>query len=154
MNPEYSAGIYVTVSVEDECHMIDQNRKMQEEENIITSKVNVFKNSPRITKHGRSFEKILEETDKIHRDMKTSEDPSTPSFKSSSPYPPTPTRKIFIILEGILVSCLTKINGRSRRRLCGNGKRASWEVVQEFCENIMLLDTWGGVMNGSDDGKG
>ena len=81
MNPEYSAGIYVTASVEDECHMIDQNRKMQEEENIITSKVNVLEKSARITKHRISFAIILEATDKLHWDMKTSEDPSTPSFK-------------------------------------------------------------------------
>ena len=94
MNHEYSAGIYVTASVEDECHMIDQNRKMQEEENIITSKVNVFKKSARITKHGRSFAKLLEETDKRHRYMKTSEEPSTPSFKYSSPYQPIPSRKL------------------------------------------------------------
>ena len=94
MNPEYSSGIYVTASVEDECHMIDHNRKMQEKENIITSKVNVLKNSAHITNHGRSFVKILESTEELHRDIKTSEDPSTRSFKYSSPYPPTPSRKL------------------------------------------------------------
>ena len=90
MNHEYSAGIYVTASVEDEFHMIAQNWKMQEEENIITSKVNVLEKYARITKHGRSFAKLLEETDKLNRDMKTSEDPSTPYFEYSSPYPPKP----------------------------------------------------------------
>ena len=94
MNPEYSAGIYVTASVEDECHMIDQNRKMQEEENIITSKVNVLEKSARITKHGRFFAKILKPIYELHRDVKTSEDPSTPSFKYLSPYPQTPSRKL------------------------------------------------------------
>ena len=142
MNPEYSAGIYVTASMEDECHMIDQNRKMQEEENIITSKVNVFKKSSHITKHRRSFTKLLEATDKLQRYMKTSDDPSTPSFKYSSPYPPTPSRKLFIILAERLVSCLTKINGWSWRRLCGSGDGAPREVVREFCENKMFLDTW------------
>ena len=123
MNPEYSAGIYVTASVEDECHMISQNRKMQEEKNLITSKVNVLEKSARITKHGISFAKLLEATDKRHRDMKTSEDPSTPSFKYSSPYPQKPSRNIFVILAGRLVSCLTKTNEWSRRRLCENAGR-------------------------------
>ena len=40
MNPYSSAGIYVTASVEAKCRMIDQNSKMQEEENKRKSKVN------------------------------------------------------------------------------------------------------------------
>ena len=64
-----SSGIYVTASVEAECHMISQNRKMQEEENKRTSKVNALKKYARITKRGISFMKLLEAAAEIHRDM-------------------------------------------------------------------------------------
>ena len=73
-----SSGIYVTASVEAECHMISQNRKMQEEEKKRTSKVNALKKSSHIIKRGRSFAKLLEATSKLHRHMKTSEDPRDP----------------------------------------------------------------------------
>ena len=42
MNPESSTRIYVTASVETECRMIAQNWKMQDDENKIASKVNMF----------------------------------------------------------------------------------------------------------------
>ena len=76
MNPDSPAGIYVTASVEYEYHMIAQNQKMQEEEKKIISKVTALKKSARNTKHGSSFVKLLEATAKLHRDMKTSEDPA------------------------------------------------------------------------------
>ena len=38
MNPDSSAGIYVTASVEAQRRMIAQNRKIKEEENIKNSK--------------------------------------------------------------------------------------------------------------------
>ena len=71
MNPDSSSGIYFTVSVQDECHMISQNRKMQEEENKRASKLNPLKKSVRITKSGRSFVKLLEATAKLPRNMNT-----------------------------------------------------------------------------------
>ena len=43
MNPDSSAGIYVTVSVESQCRMISENRKIKEEEKIKNSKVNAMK---------------------------------------------------------------------------------------------------------------
>ena len=43
IKPGSLACIYVTASVEAEFLIIDQNRKMQEEENKIASKVNAFK---------------------------------------------------------------------------------------------------------------
>ena len=42
-NPESSASIYVNASVEDQCRLISQNRKMKEEENIKNTKVNALK---------------------------------------------------------------------------------------------------------------
>ena len=58
--------------------MISQNRKMQEEEKKITSKVNALKKSARITKRGGSFVELSEATAELHRDTKTSESPSDP----------------------------------------------------------------------------
>ena len=40
INPDSSAGIYVTASVEAECCMISQNRNMREENKKIASKLN------------------------------------------------------------------------------------------------------------------
>ena len=84
MNPESSAGIYVTASAEAECHMIAHNQNMREGKKKITSKVNAFKKSARITKRGRSFAKLLEETSELYRDMNTSEDPSLLSLSTDT----------------------------------------------------------------------
>ena len=43
MNPDSSAGIYVTVSVEYQCRIIAEKRKIKEEEKIKNSKVNALK---------------------------------------------------------------------------------------------------------------
>ena len=43
MNPDYSAGIYVTASVEYQCRFIAHKRKMKEEEKIKSTKVNDLK---------------------------------------------------------------------------------------------------------------
>ena len=48
INPDSSARIYVTTSVEDQCRLIAQNRKMKEEENIKNTKVNALKRAARI----------------------------------------------------------------------------------------------------------
>ena len=78
MNLDPSMDIYVTASVKSECHMISQNRNIQEEEKKIASKVNAFKKASLVTKHGRSFAKLLTSTFNLLRDTKTSEDPSNP----------------------------------------------------------------------------
>ena len=49
MNPDSSDGIYVTALVEARCRLISQNRKMKEEENIKSTKVNALKKSAHIT---------------------------------------------------------------------------------------------------------
>ena len=41
-NPDSSAGIYVTASVEAQCRLIAQNWKMKEEEKINNTKVNAL----------------------------------------------------------------------------------------------------------------
>ena len=46
MNPDSSAGIYVTASVEAQCRMIAENRKIKEEEKTKNSKVNARKGLP------------------------------------------------------------------------------------------------------------
>ena len=47
-NPDSSAGIYVTASVEAQCRMIAENRKIKEEEKIKNSKVNALIRAARI----------------------------------------------------------------------------------------------------------
>ena len=46
MNPDSSAGIYVTASVEYKCILIAQKQKMKEEEKIKNTKVNTLKGPP------------------------------------------------------------------------------------------------------------
>ena len=78
MNPYPKTFIYVTESVESYLRMISQNRKMQEEENKIASKVNAFLKYVRVTKCGSSFAKLFAATSKIPNNTKTSEDHSDP----------------------------------------------------------------------------
>ena len=59
MKPDSSAGIYVTTSVEAECHMLFQNQKMQEEEKKRTPKVNALKNLPAIPRARATSQKSL-----------------------------------------------------------------------------------------------
>ena len=55
MNPDSSAGIYVTASVESQCRMIADNRKMKEEEKIKNSNVNALKRAARINLRATYF---------------------------------------------------------------------------------------------------
>ena len=75
MNPDSSAGIYVTASMEAQCRMIAENRKIKEEEKIKNSKVNALKRAARINLRATSFAKLL---DNLPNDIMASEDPSTP----------------------------------------------------------------------------
>ena len=59
MNPDSSAGIYVTASVEAQCRMISENRKIKEEEKIKNSKVNALKRAARMNLRATSFAKII-----------------------------------------------------------------------------------------------
>ena len=75
MNPESSYGIYVTASVEAQCRLISQNRKMKEEEKIKNTKVNSLKRGARMNHRATSYTKLV---DKFPNDMMAFEDPSTP----------------------------------------------------------------------------
>ena len=59
MNPDSSVGIYVTASVESQCRMIDENRKIKEEEKIKNSKVNALKRAARMNLRATSFAKLI-----------------------------------------------------------------------------------------------
>ena len=48
MNPDSSAGVYVTVSVEAQCRLIAQKRKMKEEEKIKNTNVNALKRAAHV----------------------------------------------------------------------------------------------------------
>ena len=78
MNPDSSAGIYVTASVESQCRMISENRKIKEEEKIKNSKVNALKRAARMNLRATSFAKLLAN---LPNDIMASEDPSTPLFQ-------------------------------------------------------------------------
>ena len=81
INPESSAGISVTASVESQCRLIDQNRNMKEEEKINNTKVNALKRADRINQSATSFAKLVAN---LPDDMMDSEENSTPFSKSSS----------------------------------------------------------------------
>ena len=75
MNPDSSAGIYVTASVEDQCRMISENRKIKEEEKIKNSKVNALKRAACMNMRATSFAKLIAN---LPNEIMASEDPSTP----------------------------------------------------------------------------
>ena len=97
MNPDSSAVIYVTASVEAECRMIAQNWKMKGEENKRASKVNAFKNLPALPSVGSPSPNSLKQHPNSQVTQILQRTPSSSFFKSYPPYPPTPSRKIFII---------------------------------------------------------
>ena len=78
MNPDSSAGIYVTVSVEAECKFIAQNQKMKEGGKIKMIKLNSLKRSVCMNKHVKMFVKLVEATANLPNYLMASEDPSTP----------------------------------------------------------------------------
>ena len=65
----------MSASVEDQCRMIAENRKIKEEENIKNSKVNDMKKAARINQRATSFAKLVAN---LPNDMMDSEDKSTP----------------------------------------------------------------------------
>ena len=75
MNPDSSAGIYVTASVEAQCRLIAQNQKMKEEEKIKNTKVNALKRDARINQCATVFAKLVAN---FPNDIMDSEDNSTP----------------------------------------------------------------------------
>ena len=79
MNHESSARIYVNASVEDQCRLISQNRKMKEEENIKNTKVNALKRAARINQRATSFAKLVAN---LPNDIMASEENSTPLLQA------------------------------------------------------------------------
>ena len=75
MNPDSSDGIYITASVEAQCRLIAQNRKMKEEDNIKNTKVIALIRADRMNLGRTSFTKIIAN---LPNDIMASEDPSTP----------------------------------------------------------------------------
>ena len=75
MNPDSSDGIYVTASVEAQCRLIAQNRKMKEEEKINNTKVNALKRASRINQRATLFAKLVAN---LPNEIMVSEDSSTP----------------------------------------------------------------------------
>ena len=74
MNPDSSAGVYVTASVEAQCRLISQNRKMKEEEKVKNTKVNALKRAACIHHRAALFAKLFTN---LPNDMMASDDNST-----------------------------------------------------------------------------
>ena len=64
-NPDSSAGIHFTSSVEAECRLIYHKRKMKEEEKIKNIKVNALKRAARMNQHKKLFAELCEATTNI-----------------------------------------------------------------------------------------
>ena len=79
MNPDSSAGIYVTSSMESQCRLIAHNRKMKEEEKIKNTKVNALKRAACMNQRATLFAKLVAN---LPDDMMASEDPSTPHLQA------------------------------------------------------------------------
>ena len=75
MNPDSSAGIYITTSVEYHRRLIAQNGKMKKEDKIKNIKVNSLKREAHINQRATLFVKLFFNLPKY---MMASEDPSTP----------------------------------------------------------------------------
>ena len=111
MNPDSSAGIYVTASVEAQCRFIAQNRKIKEEENIKNTKVNALKRSARINQRAKFFVKLVANPP---NDMIDSEEPSIP-----------------LLLQGILFLS-TEIIKDSYQNLGGKMGELPWHNPDEI----------------------
>ena len=125
MNPDSSAGIYVTASVEARCRLIAQNRKMKEEEKIKNTKVNALKRAARINQRTASFAKLVAY---LPNDMMASEENSTPLLQ-------------------VLLSLSTEIIKESYQHLGGKmgelpdlkKRTVSEAIVQKWGERICVM---------------
>ena len=75
MNPDSSAGIYITASLEAQCILIAQKRKKKDEEKIKNTKANALKRTARMNQLSTSFAKPVSN---LLNDMMDSEENSTP----------------------------------------------------------------------------
>ena len=98
MNPDSSAGIYVTASVEAQRRLIAQNRKMKEEENIKKTRVNALKRAAPMNQCVTSSARLVA---------------NLPNYMMASEYPSTP-------LLQFLLSLSTDIIKDSYQHLGGN----------------------------------
>ena len=78
INPDSSAGIYVTASLEAQRRLIAQKRKMKEEEKIKNKKVNALKRAARTNQCATLFAKLVAN---LPNDMMASEDNYTSKKK-------------------------------------------------------------------------
>ena len=124
MNPDSSSVIYVTASLEAQCRLIAQNRKMKEEEKIKNTKVNALKRAARMKQRVKSFVKLVAN---LPNYMMASEDPSTP------------------LLLQVLLALSTNIIKDSYRHLGGKMgelpdlKKRTVAIVHKWDERIWVM---------------
>ena len=120
MNPESSAWIYVTASVEAQCIFIAQKRNMKEEEKINNTKLNTLKRAAHMNQHDKSFAELFAN---LPYKMVDSEDPSTP------------------ILLQVLLSLSTDIIKNSYQHL--GGKMSGLPDLKKRTVAAAIVRKWG-----------
>ena len=126
MNPESSAGIYVTASVESQCRLIDWNQKMKEEENTKKTKVNDLKRASCMNQRAKSFAKLVAN---LPNDTMVYEDPSTPFLL-----------QILLSLSNNIITDYYRHLGRNMGDLPGLKKRkVAAAIVRKWGERIWVM---------------
>ena len=125
MNPDSSDGIYVTALVEARCRLIDQNRKMKEEEKIKNKKVNALKRAARMNLRATLFAKLFAN---LPNDMMDSDDPSTPLLQ------------VLLSISTDIIKDAYKHLGKKMGELPDMKKRTVAEaIVQKWGERICVM---------------
>ena len=105
--------------------MIDENRKMKEEEKIKNSKVNALKRASRINLRATSFAKLLAN---LPNDIMASEDPSTPLLQ------------VLLSLSTDIIKYSYQHLGRKMGELLDLKKRTVAEaIVRKWGERICVM---------------
>ena len=128
MNPNSSAGIYATESVEADSRLIVQNRKIKEEEKIKMIKVNALKRSIRMNQCGKSFVKLVDANANLPNDTMYSE------------YPSTPLLQVLLCLSTNIIKDSYQHLGGNMGNLPNQKKQAVAEaIMREWGERIWVM---------------
>ena len=125
MNPDSSAGIYFTASVEAQCIIIAENRKIKEEEKIKNSKVNSLKRAARINLRATSFANLLAN---LPNYIMASEDPSIPLLQV-----------LFSLSTDIIKDSYKHLGGKMGELPSLNKRTVAEAIVRKWGERISVM---------------
>ena len=128
MNPDSSAGIYVTASVEAQCRLIDRNRKMKEEEKIKNIKVNALKRATRMNQRAKLFARLVAN---LSNDMMDFEDPSTPLL----------LQVLLSLLANIIKDSYQNIGGKMGELPYLKKRSVASAIVRKWGERICVMES-------------